>query len=71
MTEQPKSPMGQLFALGVSASQLGFLVIGGLLGGNWLDKKWGTSPALALTGVTIGLVSGVWVLLRILKQRIP
>lgn len=28
----------------------------GVLGGRWLDERWGTSPVLTLVGLFIGLV---------------
>jgi len=37
------------------------------LGGQWLDKRWGTS-FLALLGFAIGLASGIWYLLAITRE---
>jgi ATP synthase protein I len=47
--------------------QLAGAVVGGLLVGNYLDGKWGTSPWLAMTGLVLGSVGGFYNLLKILK----
>lgn len=31
-------------------------IIGGLLGGQWLDKKYGTEPAFVITGLILGIL---------------
>lgn len=51
--------------------QLALSVAGGLLLGHYLDKRWGTHPWLALTGLFLGTVGGFYNLVRILiwKQR--
>jgi F0F1-type ATP synthase assembly protein I len=38
------------------------------LGGWWLDGKWGTKPWLLITGVTIGLVGGIYKFWRTGRQ---
>lgn len=50
---------------GAVGFQLAFAVVGGLLLGNWLDKKLGTNPWLALGGLILGSVGGFYNLLRI------
>ncbi len=30
------------------------------LGGWWLDEKWGTEPWLLVTGMSVGLIGGVY-----------
>lgn len=42
-------------------------VLVGLFGGQWLDKKWGTTPWLALAGAGFGLAAGIRSLMRALK----
>lgn len=40
--------------------ELVLLVIIGLLGGNWLDKRFGTSPFILITGAIIGAIIGFY-----------
>ncbi len=35
-------------------------ILGGVLLGNWLDGKFGTSPILLLAGLIAGLVAAFW-----------
>lgn len=54
---------------GAIGFQLALMVVGGLLFGGWLDKKWGTSPWLALVGLMIGSVGGFYNLIRVVTWR--
>lgn len=54
---------------GAIGFQLALMVIGGLLVGGWLDKKWGTSPWLALVGLIIGSIGGFYNLIRVVNWR--
>jgi len=63
-----------LVAVGVYGGvgfQLAASVVGGLLLGNFLDQRWGTSPWLAMSGLILGSIGGFYNLLKILdwKQR--
>lgn len=40
--------------------RLALVILGGTLGGWWLDKKWNTLPWLTLTGTALGLVAGFY-----------
>ena len=40
----------------------------GLLGGSWLDKKFGTSPWFALIGLAYGIAAATRAVYRALKQ---
>ena len=44
-----------------------FLVVG-VLGGNWIDEKYGTAPWGILGGVAFGIAGGVRTLVRTVKQ---
>lgn len=47
------------------------LVVGialGLFGGNWLDKRFGTSPWFTLVGLTYGIAAGARAIYRALKK---
>lgn len=70
--EKPKkdAPQGDPMILawgiyGAVGIQLALTVVGGLLAGQWLDKKWDTSPWLTLAGMVIGMVGGFYNLIRI------
>ncbi len=47
-------------------TQLAAAVVGGLLLGDFFDKRWGTSPYLALLGLLLGSVGGFVNLIKIL-----
>ena len=52
---------------GAVGFQLAGAVVGGLLLGNWLDGKCGTSPWIALGGLVVGSVGGFYNLIRLLS----
>lgn len=54
---------------GAIGFQLAFMVIGGLLLGGWLDKKWSTSPWLTLVGLLLGAIGGFYNLIRVVTWR--
>ena len=59
-----------IFALyGAMGVQLALAVIAGLLGGAWLDRQWGTTPWIALVGLTLGAIAGLWSLIRVLNWK--
>jgi F0F1-type ATP synthase assembly protein I len=45
------------------------LIIGGLLLGAWLDQKLGTAPILLALLPFLGLLGGVYRIVRVLEQR--
>lgn len=52
---------------GAVGFQLAATVVGGLLVGHWLDGKLGTTPWLALAGLTAGSIGGFYNLIRIIR----
>ncbi len=71
MASEDKKPEGDpmLLAWGIYGAvgfQLAAAMVGGLLLGGWLDKKWGTTPWVTLVGLLIGSVGGFYNLLRLL-----
>ena len=56
------------------ASQFGFAVVGclvgGVIGGQFLDRWLGTSPALFLTGLVVGLVSSIYLIYVIYRVQV-
>jgi ATP synthase protein I len=39
---------------------IGFCIVGGVLGGLWLDGKFQTQPIFLLTGLILGLILAFW-----------
>jgi F0F1-type ATP synthase assembly protein I len=66
--EDPGSRTKQLFVMAIAASQMGFLVAAGLLGGLWLDRKWGTSPWLGMLGLVAGFGAGIRFLVQLVRM---
>jgi ATP synthase protein I len=42
----------------------------GVFGGQWLDARWGTSPAMVIVGMVLGLGAGVRALVRANRSAI-
>ncbi len=54
---------------GAVGFQLATAVVGGILGGQWLDQKWDTTPWLTLAGLVLGSVGGFYNLIKILNWK--
>jgi ATP synthase protein I len=50
--------------------QLAAALIGGLYGGQWLDRRFGTAPVFLYGGVAIGAVGGMTALYRQLMRAV-
>jgi len=48
--------------------QLAAALIGGLYGGQWLDRRFGTAPVFLYVGVAIGAIGGFIALYRQLTR---
>lgn len=55
------SPLTRYAGLGI---ELGAAIGGGALLGYWIDRKYGTAPVALLVGVSIGMVGGMYNLIR-------
>lgn len=62
------SPYTAYAVYSAAGIQLAASVVGGLLIGNYADKKLGTSPWLLLTGLALGFFGGLVNLIRIIKR---
>lgn len=60
------SPMAAYAVYGAAGVQLAAAVVAGLVFGNYLDKRVGTSPWFAVSGTILGFVGGMVNLVRIL-----
>lgn len=63
---EKESPMSAYAVYGAVGIQLAAAVVAGLFFGNYIDKKLGTSPWLAVTGTLLGFIGGMVNLVRIL-----
>jgi ATP synthase protein I len=60
-TETPDSDWGKYASLGLEM----FVGVGlGVLGGYWVDKKFGWSPWGVLCGALLGFAAGLYLLLK-------
>ncbi len=48
--------------------QLAAALIGGLYGGQWLDRRFGTAPVFLYVGVAVGAIGGMTALYRQLMR---
>ena len=71
----PRFNAGAVESLAV-ASQLGFVLVAavliGIVGGAWLDERFGTSPIWLFVGSVLGMASGmysVWQMGKYLLER--
>jgi F0F1-type ATP synthase assembly protein I len=80
LTEGPLNPgsSATVFRLPPKAMQASALVlemtgmvVGGLLAGAWLDGRLGTAPILLALLPFLGMVGGIWRIVRVLEHRAP
>jgi ATP synthase protein I len=74
MNAPKKEPQGDPFLIafgiyGAIGFQLAAAVVGGLLFGSWLDKKFNTPPWLTLIGLLLGSIGGFYNLLKLLTWK--
>lgn len=70
MQQKKSDPFLIAFGIyGAVGFQLAATVVGGLLFGNWLDKKFETLPWLTIAGLVIGSIGGFYNLIRILNWK--
>ena len=62
--EAPKPPSNQNMRLAGLGMELAGAVVGGSLLGYWLDARSGTSPRWLIIGAAIGVVGGLYNLIR-------
>ena len=65
---EPPAPWRRYLRFSSLGIELGLSVMIGLIGGQWLDKKFGTEPWLLLAGLLIGLAAGFRSMFRALKE---
>lgn len=55
-------------ALAFAASQLGFMVAAGLLGGLWIDRHYDTTPIFGFVGLVAGFGAGIRILVLLVRS---
>lgn len=63
--KRDKEAMGQAMRMSAIGIEFSISVVGGLLLGWWLDKRWGTNPYFTLGGLVLGSTAGFWALYRV------
>ena len=56
---------GRWISIGI---QMAVSIVLGLLGGQWLDKKFGTDPWFTLLGILIGAAAAFYDMYRLARQ---
>jgi ATP synthase protein I len=67
MAEDPR-PWRRYLRFSTIGIELGLAVLIGLMGGQWLDRQFGTDPWLLLLGLLFGLGAGFRSIFRALKD---
>lgn len=67
MADEPR-PWRRYLRFSSLGIELGLSVMIGLIGGQWLDRYFGTAPWLLLAGLLFGLAAGFRSMFRALKE---
>ena len=62
------TPGGSGLRMAGGGFQLAAALIGGLYGGQWLDRRFGTAPVFLYVGVAVGAIGGMTALVRQLNR---
>jgi ATP synthase protein I len=65
---EPPSPWKRYLRFSSIGIELGLSVMIGLIGGQWLDRRFGTEPWLLLLGLLVGMAAGFTSVYRALKE---
>ncbi len=52
-------------------SQLVGSILVGIFGGRWVDEKLHTEPVFLIVGLLLGLATGVYAMMRLIRQYFP
>lgn len=66
-----KDPKKHMRAMALSTTVVSYLVgpiLVGIFSGRWLDRHFNTTPLLLIIGLLLGLATGVYGLMRVVKQ---
>ncbi|MDQ0244872.1 F0F1-type ATP synthase assembly protein I [Bacillus fengqiuensis] len=68
MSRKPRHPLQAMALMSMILSQLVGSILIGLFFGKWLDAQVGTEPLFLVLGLLIGLGTGVYAMLRSVRQ---
>ncbi len=69
MNKQPdRHPLRAMALMSAILSQLVGSILIGLFGGRWLDDTFQTDPLLLITGVLLGLATGITAMLMTIRR---
>ncbi|HWO98607.1 MAG TPA: AtpZ/AtpI family protein [Bacillus sp. (in: firmicutes)] len=68
MSRKPRHPLQAMALMSMILSQLVGSILIGLFFGKWLDAQAGTEPLFLVLGLLIGLGTGVYAMIRSVRQ---
>lgn len=68
MSRKPRHPLQAMALMSMILSQLVGSILIGLFLGKWIDSQVGTEPLFLVLGLLIGLGTGVYAMLRSVRQ---
>lgn len=66
--KRPKNPYKAMALMSAISAQLVGSILIGLFLGKWLDAKLGTMPLFLIFGLFLGLATGTYSMLRLIKN---
>ncbi|HZG71104.1 MAG TPA: AtpZ/AtpI family protein [Chondromyces sp.] len=68
MDGNKKNPFKAMALYSSILAQLTGSILIGIFGGRWLDGKWGTEPLFLIIGLLLGMATGIYSMLRTVRQ---
>lgn len=68
MSRKPRHPFRAMALMSIILSQLAGSMLIGLFFGKWLDGQVGTEPLFLVLGLLMGLGTGIYAMLRSVRQ---
>jgi ATP synthase protein I len=71
MRPNQRHPLQAIGLMSAIVSQLVGSILVGIFGGKWIDEKFHTEPVFLIVGLLLGLATGVYAMLRSIRQYFP
>jgi ATP synthase protein I len=68
MRQNQRHPLQAIGLMSAIASQLVGSILVGIFGGRWIDRQFDTEPLFLIIGLLLGLATGVYAMLRTVRQ---
>ncbi|MBM7585257.1 F0F1-type ATP synthase assembly protein I [Bacillus pakistanensis] len=68
MSQKNRRPYQAMALYTAILSQLVGALLIGIFGGRWLDREIGTEPLFLIIGLLLGLATGIYAMLRTVRQ---